>query len=310
MLATASARGEAPKTQVSADNAAAAEALFNQGRTLAEKGNYAEACPKFAESQKLDPASGTLMNLGDCYEKVGKFASAWATYREAIAESNKVGNKQRERDAKTLADRVEPKLSYLTIRVPDASVVPGLAIKRDDLPVDRAQWGTAIPTDPGEHRVVAEAPGHSPWTARVDVGQAARREVQVPPLEVLPEAPEEDRGKGQRTLGFIVGGVGLAGVAVGGVFGLLAINQRSQAKDLGCTDVDCATPEAKSKNDSALTSANVSTVAFIAGGVVAGAGLMLVLTAPGRAPSPAAAASRPFVGAAVRGSSVVLEGRF
>lgn len=312
-MAASAHADKAPKVEVSADNAAAAEALFNEGRTLVEKGNYVDACPKFAESQKLDPGSGTLMNLGDCYEKVGKFASAWATYREAISESNKVGNKQRERDAKVLAERVEPKMSFLKIEVPKGSVVASLQIKRDDFVVDRAQWGTYIPTDPGSHRISAEAPGHKPWSMRIDIAQSTKRDLEVPPLEVAPEAALEDRGKKQRTLGLAVGGVGVLGLAAGGVLGLMAMNLRSSARDLGCTDVDCATPAAKDKNDSALGAANLATVLFIAGGVVTAAGAVIVLTAPKAASANANAAAvtpGPSLAAGVRGSRVVVEGTF
>lgn len=301
------------KTPVSADSAAAAEALFNEGRTLAEKGNFAEACPKFAESQRLDPASGTLMNLGDCYEKVGKFASAWATYREAVSESNKVANKQRERDANVLADRVQPKLSHLLVKVPATNVVPGLRIKRDGVLVDRAQWGASIPVDSGDHRIEAEAPGFAAWGARVDIAQSAKREIEIPLLEALPEPPPpEELGKGQRALGFVVGGIGIAGLAVGGVFGLRAMSLRSEAKNLGCTDLDCATVEAKDKNDSALGVANVSTILFIAGGIVTGAGAVILLTAPSGVAGGSARipTSRPYIGAAVRGTSIAVEGRF
>src|SRR5262249_43356511 len=66
-------------------NKVAAEALFEEGRRLMSEGKVADACPKFADSQSLDPSPGTLLNLASCYEKMGMTATAWATYREAAS---------------------------------------------------------------------------------------------------------------------------------------------------------------------------------------------------------------------------------
>src|SRR4051812_28534695 len=67
----------------SAGDSISAEALFAAGREAAQRGDYRQACDKFAESQRLDPAPGTLINLGDCNEHLGLLASAWRYYREA-----------------------------------------------------------------------------------------------------------------------------------------------------------------------------------------------------------------------------------
>src|SRR6266498_1038121 len=73
----------AASAQVSAENRAAAQALFDLGRTLITSGRAEEACPKFEESQRLDPGVGTQLNLADCYDRTGRTASAWTLYIEA-----------------------------------------------------------------------------------------------------------------------------------------------------------------------------------------------------------------------------------
>jgi hypothetical protein len=69
---------------------------FDDGKRLAAQGRYAESCPKLAESQRLDPAPGTLMNLADCYENAGLTASAWATWLEAASATKQAGQVERE----------------------------------------------------------------------------------------------------------------------------------------------------------------------------------------------------------------------
>ncbi len=71
----------------------AAESLFEDARQLVTVGKVAEACPKFADSQRLDPSVATLLNLANCWEKLGRTATAWATYREAASAADAAGRK-------------------------------------------------------------------------------------------------------------------------------------------------------------------------------------------------------------------------
>src|SRR5262249_31212082 len=75
MLAASKARA-APRT---------AEALSREGRQWMAAGNTAEACARFAQSNQLEAASGTLLNLARCHEYLGKIATAWTEYRDAAA---------------------------------------------------------------------------------------------------------------------------------------------------------------------------------------------------------------------------------
>ena len=59
----------AVQAQPSAQDAAAARALFEQARKLLADGKPEQACPKLEESQRLDPGIGTLFNMADCHER-------------------------------------------------------------------------------------------------------------------------------------------------------------------------------------------------------------------------------------------------
>ncbi len=57
-----------------APDAVRAGTLFAEGRQLMAAGDYAAACPKLAESQALDPAADTALDLGICYQKASEQA--------------------------------------------------------------------------------------------------------------------------------------------------------------------------------------------------------------------------------------------
>ena len=279
-----------------ASNRAAAEALFNEGRSLAGKGQYADACPKFEASQKLDPGLGTLLNLAECYEKLGKTASAWAEYKEAIPLARASGSKVRLDLATTRAQALEARLPMLTIRAAGATeAASGLEIRRDGVPVQPAELGSAIPVDPGQHLIEATAPGKEKWSSTVQAADSSKVDVEVPALNAAPGAsaapsatPEpiaqpplapttatSSAGSTQRTAAVVVGAVGVVGLGLGTVFGLGASSKWSDAKSK-CTDYPygCSST-ALDDQSSAKSKASVSTVAFIVGGAaIAGAAVL------------------------------------
>ena len=84
LVAIAFASGATAAEPTQADKVAA-RALFDEGRNLSAAGKYNEACVKLEESQRLDPGTGTMFNLADCYEHVGRTATAWSLYLEVAS---------------------------------------------------------------------------------------------------------------------------------------------------------------------------------------------------------------------------------
>jgi hypothetical protein len=178
----------APTTQ----DKLAAEAVFDVARQLMRDGKTAEACPKFAESYRLDPAVGVLLYLADCHERTGKLASAWLTWREAAAAARAAGQLDREKLSLERATALEPKLTRIQIDVAAANAPAGLVVTRDGVELGSGLWGIPVPVDPGDHLIEAKAPGRKPWSKAVKLGdQPTSLAIQIPPLELeaAPVAP-------------------------------------------------------------------------------------------------------------------------
>jgi hypothetical protein len=280
---------------------AAAQALFAQARSLAKERRYAEACPKFEESLRLDYGMGTEFNLADCNENLGRLASAWSGFLNVAAGAKAKGQVERERVARARASALEPRLPKLVVEVP--SPTPGLEVKRDGVILSYASWGVLVPVDPGVHRITATAPGTQTWettvtatiakTSRIslpgDLPAAGTLAAAAPPEGVeatpsaitttMPPAPAAGGdGSAQRTVGWVLGGVGLAGLGVGAGFGLQSLSQKNDAKPFCNRDVCNAVGVAL--RDDAVRSGNVATVATIAGAGIFVTGLIVLLTAP------------------------------
>jgi hypothetical protein len=293
-------------------NVVRAEALFDEGRRLMNAGAYDAACPKFADSQALDPAPGTALNLATCYEKAGKYASAWAAFRTAEALAHESVQRTREEMARVRADKLQPTLSRLTIGVPFASQTPGIEIRCDGAPLPAPEWGVAVPHDGGTFEVEARAPGRKGWAVRLELNPSGESlEISVPRLDEEapaladvpselrvhlvegPRAPSalgeiestitvasalphriESRGSTQRAVGLLVGAGGVLAMGAAGVVGLVAK-----------TKYDSAVPERGTTtgyNDSrvAFDTGNLGTVLVGVGGLVTLVGAGIWLTAP------------------------------
>jgi len=319
------------QAQSGAADKAAAEALFDEGVALLQKGDYEAACKKLEDSERVDPGIGTLLYLADCYERLGKTASAWATFRAAASMAQNAGQNDRARAGMERADSLEPKLVRLTVEVAaETKSLEGLTITRGAEQVPLTLLGMAVPVDPGTHEVVASAPGYLPFKVMVTVDATqANQTVSVPALEVDPNAPakaaEEEpaatagpeestkpkgpRGRTQRTVGLVLAGAGVIGLGVGSVFGLVAIDENNRAVALGCNGGACSTDEGAALGNAAFDHATLSTVFFVAGGALLATGAVVYLVAP-RDPKETLAVTRVRVAGLPGGMAVSLGGTF
>src|SRR5258708_24898372 len=105
-----------------------AETLFADGNKLTKQGKLAEACDAFEASNRIEARAGTLIRLGECREANHQLASAWSAYKDALT---RVKDTHKKAIATAKVAELEPKLSYLTISVPDEARVEGLALTRN-----------------------------------------------------------------------------------------------------------------------------------------------------------------------------------
>jgi serine/threonine-protein kinase len=292
-------------------DSAGAQALFDAAKKLIAKGQYQAACPKLEESYRIDPGIGTLLNLADCWEHLGRTASAWARFREAAGTARRSGQKDREKFANTRANALEPKLSYLVVEVKAGATTH---VMKDGASIGVAQWGTRLPVDPGPHSVEAKAPAKRPWQQTIEVPADGKTiSVTVPLLEdepvrvdsapaVVPAVsktavpashspaqadafrdaePSSSSSNVTRTIGWTVGGIGVVGLAIGGFFSWKTYTKNADA-DAVCPSASQCTETDHVNYENAIADARsartIAIVGFAAGGAALVAGSLLVLT--------------------------------
>ena len=289
-----------------AAQSAEAEMLFRDGRKLIKAGKLEEGCEKIEASQKIEPSIGTLLNLGDCREKLGEHASAWAAFRKAEAMAKRAGEEKRRNEASKRAMALEPKLAYVAIMVPGR--IEGLVVKRGEEVIDPALYNTPVPVDPDEYFIAAEAPGFKPWRVTVTVGgtKPRRQTITVPALEKLPTAAAQKPEKlaptdlppvvvtaappprpvvvvekrepsiwtGQRKLAVGVGIGGALALGAGVYFGLKSNDDEAASNEI-CPNTVCDDPEGLRLNDRAQTNARNANISYALGGVMIATGTVL-----------------------------------
>jgi hypothetical protein len=311
-----------PRSAFAQDDAqqkAAAEALFNEGQELLFHRQYEAACRRFEQSQAIDPGLGTLLYLADCYERMGRLASAWAIYREADSAARAAGQAERSRVASERATALMPNLSKLSVQVAAENRVEELQVTINDKLLNPALLGLSFPIDAGRYQLVARAPGRVTWSSVIEVAPGRQQvTVQVPPLlasngseaegasgPLAPSGPlstntsatlpapapsaVDDAGPRlsyRQRSGLIVAGSGAGVIGLGAIFGLVAKSKDDGAAEQ-CTDAGCPTRAAADLNEQARRWASVANGAYVLGGLALLTGGALYFW-PQRSPSTSA----------------------
>lgn len=277
-------------TTAGATETTQADQLFSEGRELLEKGRFAEACEKFRQSEEASPAIGTLINLGYCYEQIARYKSAMDAYVEAETLAKRGHDDKRASFARERFNAAEPKALKLVVRVADAAST-GIEVKRNNVVVPPAQWGTPTAVDPDDFVITASAPGRTPWRGGVvGRGEGAVMTIIIPTLG-------DDRGGGADGSRAATGGggigslgtkklvaLGLGGVALGtiGAGTALAFGAKSRYDDsLAHCDGDSPSrcdDRGVSEQQGAVAQGNVATVLIAIGVLCIGSGAYLWLT--------------------------------
>jgi len=286
-----------------------ADQLFKQGKKLLAEKRYADACKAFEQSYKLDPQIGVELNVAKCYEDWGKVATAYRAYKtaEKLAEDQ---HDQRVAQIRPRVEKLEADVPKLTVKLPEGADSKGLDLKLDGAPLDVDQIGQPQMVDPGPHLleyqvgdgdkksklVPVERGGDS--VVRLDVPKKSKvkdkdKVADQPkpdehPVKVVkkdkdeePERPMPDPGKGQRIAAYVVGGVGIVGIAVSSYLALSARNKYRDALASECANAtDMCTAQGLTDTHDARRNANIATGVFIGGTAAVIGGIVIYVTAP------------------------------
>ena len=240
-----------------------------------EAGRVTEGCSQFEESQRLESELGTVLQLGNCYQRAGRTASAWHTFLEAEAIAHNAKDVAEEESAARSAAALEPRVSHVVLLVPSTSRVPGLAVKLGSNTIPESDWGAAIAVDPGPQQVSAAAKGHRPWRIVVDTSEASGGEFRVHVPTLPPSAePSSKRRAALRTAGVLTGSLGLAGIGAGAVFNALS---RSSDDAASCVRgvLQCSPSDSRRSAYS-----DVATASFAIGSALFATGVTLFVLSP------------------------------
>lgn len=274
-----------------AQDVGGATVLFDEGKKLADAGDYAAACPKFEASLNLDPLLGTRMNLADCFARTSKFGSAKRTWQEALTQAKEQKDERVGFIEGELA-KAAAKASALRLDVTQGAET--LSIRVAGEAVSSVKWSAPIDLDAGKVEVEVVRDGEVLETKSVDLSEGETETLALDLAAISKAhpakkdaAPVEPVDPAQRIAGITIFSVGLAGVAAFGVLEVVGLSLRSSANDPEkCNPTEgpsLCSPEGYEEAELAGDLAEVGQWIGVGAVAVAAVGLTVFLTAPSEA---------------------------
>lgn len=272
-----------------------ADQRFSEALAMMEAKRYAEACALFEESQRLAPGSGTLLNLADCYQELGRLAKASETFFEAHEQARRTGNVARQQVAQKRLEALAPRLAHVVVMVAEGvtDAAPGLSVALDGVDLPRIQWAKPKAVEPGAHVVRVTAPGRQAREIAVPaLAAGVTRTIEVPPLDVVAETAigaesPPTQATDWQTVGAITGAaVGVVAGVGGALFGLHSRSKHEES-DRYCDGDDCFDQRGVEAMDDAIAAGDRATACFIVAGVGLTAAGVLWFVRPFDAKDPA-----------------------
>jgi hypothetical protein len=224
-----------------------------------------------------------MLMLAKSYEGLGRLADAYRTAEEAVpvaeaAASQDPKYQRTAQDARTLMEELSGRVGYVTIVLPSGQTgqvtVAGRVVPSDEL-------AEPVLVDPGEV-VVSFASPSGQVERRVTLGAGGTATADFATADPTVPLPEEPVDEGfhigvPRAVGIGLGGAGVAGMIVFGVFGAMTSSKFSSLED-SCTPEGACPPDAQGDIDDGKTFQTVANVGLVVGvaGLVAGSALFLL----------------------------------
>jgi hypothetical protein len=267
VLAAAPATGRADPA-ADADSVARARQHFRRGVQLYEEDDFRAALIEFNRAYQLAPNPAVLYNVGQSYYQLRDYAGALTTLERYMHEAAGQIADDRRAQVQTELQELRGRVAHVTVR----SNVDGADLAIDDTPVDHA-----LPHDPllvgaGRHKLTASKRGYVATTRVVDIAGGDDVDIR---LDLVREGTREATSRGEPpnyTATVVTATLGAAGVTVGAVFGLQAVDNKSTLAG-ECNSVRVCPPSARSDVDAFSRNTTISTIGFSVGaaGLVAAA---------------------------------------